>query len=198
MITTQKKNLSDYFVSTYKGKKVYVLDPKADMIDLDDIVHSLSLSCRFNGHCKHMYSIADHSMLVADLVSEEAKLYALLHDSAEAYLADICRPLKQAINRITNDLIKEIEHNLLHAINMKFCLPDIPKNIKTEVKLADNTALWIEAHEMFDEKVLEIWEYGDLLNPIPDIKLTHYQTSEKCEEVFKNEILKYYKERMSL
>ncbi len=39
--------------------------------------------------------LPQHSCIVAELVPEEHKLAALLHDATEAYLGDIARPLKQ-------------------------------------------------------------------------------------------------------
>lgn len=42
--------------------------------------------------------MAQHSCIVADLVPEEYKLSALLHDAPEAYLGDMTRPLKQWIS----------------------------------------------------------------------------------------------------
>ncbi|WP_342309285.1 phosphohydrolase [Pseudomonas fluorescens] len=42
--------------------------------------------------------MAQHSCIVAELVPEEHKLAALLHDAAEAYVGDMTRPLKQWIS----------------------------------------------------------------------------------------------------
>lgn len=80
---------------THTGKRFDLFEPDVDMIDPRDIAHSLAHLCRFNGHTREFYSVAQHSCLVADLVPTEHKLAALLHDATEAYLGDMTRPLKE-------------------------------------------------------------------------------------------------------
>ena len=82
-------------ILTHTGKRFDLYEPVADMIDPRDISHSLAHLCRFNCHTREFYSVAQHSCIVAELVPEEHKLSALLHDATEAYLGDITRPLKQ-------------------------------------------------------------------------------------------------------
>ena len=83
------------WILTQTGKRFDLFEPDADMIDPRDIAHSLAHLCRFNGHTREFYSVAQHSCLVADLVPTEHKLAALLHDATEAYIGDMVRPLKQ-------------------------------------------------------------------------------------------------------
>ena len=83
---------------THSGRKVYPLDPRPDDISIEDIARSLSNKCRFGGHCRQFYSVAQHSIFVMSYVEEVdpgLMLAALLHDAAEAYLGDIIRPLKR-------------------------------------------------------------------------------------------------------
>jgi len=82
-------------ILTHTGKRFDLLEPDSDMIDPRDICHSLAHLCRFNGHTRELYSVAQHSCIVAELAPEEHKLAALLHDATEAYLGDMTRPLKQ-------------------------------------------------------------------------------------------------------
>lgn len=83
------------WILTHTGKRFDLLEPDVDMIDPRDISHSLAHLCRFTGHTSEFYSVAQHSCIVAELVPEEYKLAALLHDAPEAYLGDMTRPLKQ-------------------------------------------------------------------------------------------------------
>ncbi|MDZ4305005.1 phosphohydrolase [Pseudomonas shahriarae] len=83
------------WILTASGKRFDLFEPVADMIAPRDISHSLAHLCRFNGHTREFYSVAQHSGIVADLVPEEHKLAALLHDAPETYLRDMTRPLKQ-------------------------------------------------------------------------------------------------------
>ena len=86
------------WILTHSGKHLDLLEPDADMIDPRDISHALAHLCRFNGHTREFYSLAQHSCIVAELVPEEHKLAALLHDAPEAYPGDMTRPLKQWIS----------------------------------------------------------------------------------------------------
>jgi predicted HD phosphohydrolase len=87
---------------TYTGKKFFPFQPNVADICLEDIAHSLSRICRFNGHTQEFYSVAQHSaemaqMAVRDGEPVEVARWCLLHDAAEAYLADLYRPIKANI-----------------------------------------------------------------------------------------------------
>ncbi len=92
--------MSNGWIQTYTGKQFWPLDPRPADVDLHDIAHALSLKCRFGGHCKVFYSVAEHSVRVlrhvakADGVTDMELKAALLHDAAEAYLPDLLRPIK--------------------------------------------------------------------------------------------------------
>lgn len=82
------------WIETYTGKKVFPLYPTPQSLCIEDIAHSLSLTCRFAGHCSELYSVAQHCCLVSDLLDEPWKMAGLLHDAAEAYLGDVVSPIK--------------------------------------------------------------------------------------------------------
>lgn len=157
----------DIYVCTCSGKKVYFLDLHQDMICIEDIAHSLSRICRFNGHSSKFYSIAEHSLMTALMVEDRLKIYALLHDAGEAYLSDVSRPLKLIINHCGDDIYNKIEKDILHVINAKFGFSSLSEEDKYKIKLADNTALYVESHYFFSPEMLTGWMYGDMLNPIP-------------------------------
>lgn len=82
------------WIQTYTGRQFWPLDPRPEDVCIEDIAHALSLQCRFAGHCKRFYSVAEHSVRVSWVVPEEHALIGLLHDASEAYLQDFVRPLK--------------------------------------------------------------------------------------------------------
>lgn len=123
-------------IRTFTGIYMNVFEPTLEMICVEDIAHALSMQCRFGGHLPTFYSVAEHSWYCSQLVKDEHKLAALLHDASEAYLLDIPSPIK---NRLTN--YKEIEDTLMNLIAEKFGF-DYP--LHNDIKMADAMALVTE------------------------------------------------------
>lgn len=85
------------WIQTFIGKCFWPLDPIPEEIFIEDIAHSLAMRCRYAGHVTRFYSVAEHSVIVSQFVPKEDALWGLLHDAAEAYSADIPRPLKRCL-----------------------------------------------------------------------------------------------------
>jgi hypothetical protein len=135
------------WLQTHTGRKFYPLDPQPDDIDIIDIAHALSNICRFTGHCKTHYNVAQHSVLVSANVSDRAALYGLLHDAAEAYIGDISRPMKKCIQISCGYGLKEIEQRIVECICKKY-LVIRDASIEAEVKMADDLLLVTEARDL--------------------------------------------------
>lgn len=138
------------FIMIYSRKKFYYENISSDSIDIADIAHALSNICRFGGHVDRFYSVAQHSVIVSDLVPQEHKLAALLHDASEAYLSDIVSPAK----RILDDY-KKLETKVTWTINRKFGIDTSHEYIK----LADRQALYAEAMTFFG--TVDDWNIDD-------------------------------------
>jgi hypothetical protein len=54
------------WMQTFTGKAFHVLDPRPEDIDLVDVAHALSICARYAGHSQAPYSVAQHSLHVAD------------------------------------------------------------------------------------------------------------------------------------
>ena len=74
------------FIATYSGNRFYFDDIMANDVNIQEIAHALSHLCRFGGHVREFYSVAQHSVLVSLLAPPEHALGALLHDATEAYV----------------------------------------------------------------------------------------------------------------
>ena len=112
-------------ITTYTGIDFYIIDPHIDDINAKDIAHALSLACRANGHFKHFYSIAQHSIncfkeAKSRGYSEKVQLACLLHDGSEAYISDITRPAKQYLPQYL-----VIEENIQNKVYEKFGINDL-------------------------------------------------------------------------
>lgn len=128
------------WILTFTGKQFDLYDPDVELIDPRDIAHSLANLCRFNGHTREFYSVAQHCCLVADLVPEEDKLAALLHDGAEAYVGDMVRPLKQWMAAY-----QDVEEWIWERICTRFKLDT---ELPATVRRADLIALAIERRDL--------------------------------------------------
>lgn len=96
-----------------------VFNPKVEDIKIEDIAHSLSKICRYGGHCPKFYSVAQHSVLCSYMDgTPEEQMTFLMHDSSEAYLMDLPRPIKRNMPEY-----KRIEDNLLKVIFEHYKLP---------------------------------------------------------------------------
>ncbi len=93
------------WITTYTGRRFSPLYPNPNDVDIEDIAHALSNICRFGGHTKEFYSVAQHSFYVAEWVADWLKTtnrywkahvvaQALLHDAPEAYMGDVVTPIK--------------------------------------------------------------------------------------------------------
>jgi len=141
MKTIEEKSIPGR-ISTYSGKWFYPLDPKPEDIDPIDICHALSNQCRFTGHTRSFYSVAEHSCRVHDILSPENRKWGLLHDATEAYLVDLPRPLK-AMEEL--NIFSEVEDKIMKAICEKF---NLNSKMPREVKAADNILLYTEIRDL--------------------------------------------------
>jgi 5'-deoxynucleotidase YfbR-like HD superfamily hydrolase len=121
---------------TYSGTKFWPLDPRPEDLNLADIAHALSNICRYGGHCKNFYSVAEHCVLMSEKVTGRNKLWALLHDATEAYLMDLPRPIKPYLPGYA-----EYETKLMKCIAERYGLP---YEMPAEVKDADNRIIFDE------------------------------------------------------
>lgn len=143
------------WITTISGKRFFFLDGKADDVILEDMAIALSRSPRWAGHTKKFFSVAQHSVLTAELVKEKGgtnleQRKALFHDGTEAYMTDIPSPLKKMIPRF-----KEIENEVWIKIARKFFGRKIL--IGKLVKQCDTIMLSTEARDLFSFPPLGGW-----------------------------------------
>ncbi len=169
-----------HWIMTYTGKKFHFLDPQPEEIDIVDIAHALSLTCRFGGQCREFYSVAEHSIRMAEIVPQEYKLHALLHDASEAYLPDLPRPEKAELPQF-----KSMEQLILNSIYDKFITDENGWN-KGIIKEADNILLATEARDLMDN--MDDWA----LLPQPLSGKIYPMSSAKAE----NEFLSYVRQAL--
>lgn len=160
----------DLYIQTVKGRRFYMSRPE---FDIEEIAHAASMQCRYTGHVRQFYSVAEHCVMVSHLCEDlsqcqrvgiektelenldvfqspiQAAFEGLLHDAHEAYVSDIASPWKVLIPDY-----RRMEERLEAKCRTHFGLKG---KISDGVKLADWFALFIEARELLPPGVTDDW-----------------------------------------
>ena len=153
------------WMQTATGRKFWPLDPRPEDVDIEDIAHALSNVCRFGGHCREFYSVAEHSVRVSDYVGALGgapwhRLAGLLHDATEAYLGDMIRPLKIQAEMVPFRLA---EGRVEQAIRLRFSVVTFATPL---IKTADEALLATEARDIMGGESAGKWQLH--APPLPD------------------------------
>lgn len=153
---------NSFWIQTFTGKAFDLVNIDSNKIDIRDVAHALSNLCRFGGHCKTFYSVAQHSILAANWIKHQGYdknviISALLHDASEAYLVDIPRPIKLMLPDY-----KILEEKIETAIKYKYKLP-IAKHYA--IKKIDDILLMTEKRDLM-VKGEQDWSYGKGIVPL--------------------------------
>ena len=166
------------YLQTVSGRWVNPFDPDPAQLDAGDIARALANQCRFGGHSRVFYSVAQHSVIVSRLVEErggdvEDVFAALMHDAAEAYLGDMPHPLKH--RSPLGAAFKEAEDHLELAIRDRFAIkPGVPA-----IKQADRALLATERRAFS----AETWHWPELDGVEPlDLELTAWSPDKAADE----------------
>jgi hypothetical protein len=165
------------YLQTISGRRVNPFDPDPDDLDIADIARALGNLCRFGGHSRVFYSVAQHSVIVSELVEQrggdvEDVFAALMHDAAEAYLGDMPHPIKHRSE--LGAAFKVAEAHLEQAIRARFGIKDgVP-----EIKQADRALLATERRVFSAEQ----WHWPELDGVEPlELDLTAWSPDEATE-----------------
>ncbi len=144
----------EWNVSLYSQRRIDLSSFSEDIVDIGDIAHSLSLQCRYNGHCKYHYSVAQHCVYVHNMLRYYTRaphwinFAGLLHDASEAYLQDIIRGCKRMMPSYL-----EIEDKIQNVVYCRYGIPD-HRFIHKTIKYWDNRVLRSEVAALFAN-----WKY---------------------------------------
>lgn len=133
------------------GRRLNLLDPSPLDVEIEDVALGLSRVARWNGQTsgEHSFSVAQHSVLVLDLIvqarenaARELRLATLLHDASEYVTSDLITPFKSALG----PEYKDVEKRVQGAVNLRFGLPAaLPADWVRRIKRADRVAAYLEA-----------------------------------------------------
>jgi 5'-deoxynucleotidase YfbR-like HD superfamily hydrolase len=153
-----KTMIEKAWIYTFTGKKFYLLEPSLENIDIVDIAHSLSFQCRWTGHSRFHYSVAQHSYYCSFLGPGHEALDRLMHDASEAYISDISRALKYRTE--IGQVYLKIESRIQEMIACKFRF----SLAAPSVKVADDLMLYTEMKQLINYRNEEL--FGKELAPI--------------------------------
>lgn len=115
-------------------------NPDDAIYGAEEIAHALSMLCRFSGHCKDFYSVAQHSVYVSLLVAPPFALDGLFHDASEAFMGDMTTPLKTMMPRYRT-MEKDIQASIARRFGMRPVEPSSVKGADLAVLAAERATL---------------------------------------------------------
>lgn len=138
---------------TQSSRQVWPLDPRPEDFCVEDIAHALSNICRYGGHCREFYSVAQHSVLVSVIVdhilivedaarARRVAFAGLFHDAAEAYIGDMVQPLKRSMPEF-----RAVDHKIQMVIGRVIGI-DPALFFSPPVRSADKIALLTERRDL--------------------------------------------------
>lgn len=140
-MNTTEPRVGDW-MQTWSGRMFWPIDPRPEEVFIEDIAAALSNVCRYAGHCRGFYSVAEHCVHVANAAPDHLKLEALLHDASEAYIADITRSVKPYLANY-----HQIEDGVMRAVSARF---GTNWPMHDEVKRLDNAILADEQFQIME------------------------------------------------
>jgi len=151
-------------IETASGLIYDYADPKPSQVCLADVAHGLGNTCRFGGHTSKFYSVAQHCVLVSEILEAwdqdlDVVVAGLFHDAHEAYLGDLPKPLKSQIGPEYERLAEAADEVIFESLNI-----DLGALSHETVKEADNRALVAEARLLMPSEGLtrDLDELGKL------------------------------------
>lgn len=137
-----------HVITTFSGRQLDLDQCPPESIFVEDVAAALSKICRFGAQVTAFYSVAQHAVLVHDILTEELDrpdlaLLGLHHDSHEAFVGDIPSPLKAKLNAEGHGAYGQLCDQLNRAISqaLGFDFPAKDSADQKALKLADRSAL---------------------------------------------------------
>ena len=167
------------WILTAHGHEMSLAYPQPAKMALADVAHALGQINRFHGHARRPYSVAEHSLLVLDIVehlfapaSVHCRLAALMHDAHEAYVGDMATPAKALVGEPWHML----EHRLERCLRSAWALHTAAYEHAEVIKLADTIALATERQQLLP-KSPSLWECLVHVQPVTWVDL---MSPERC------------------
>jgi len=159
--------VSDIWIQTYEGKQLRIPEWNHDAISLNETATVLSRICRFGGRTRVFYSVAEHSLRVAQCVADLGgslfeQFYALNHEGDEALLGfDPPSPMLKLLPDL-RDLKRKAHESYMRRYGLPVEMPAIVKRADLILLATEKRDLmlptpegteWICAEEPLKEQI---------------------------------------------
>ena len=138
-------------ITTYTGKHFDPSEPDPALLDIRDIAHALSLTCRGNGHVKTFFSVGQHCINCAREAiergySDRLVTACLLHDASEVYMSDVPSPFKRSLPSY-----RQAEREMMSLVYTRFLGSDLTREEESLVKDIDRAMLYYDLKELLND-----------------------------------------------
>lgn len=175
------------WIQTWSGLKVCPTRPDPTQFRIKDIARALSFQCRYAGHVRRFFSVAEHSVRVSEIVESRMPCqpvsacdydsgvtcsaivrWGLIHDASEAYLGDVTRPLKHTPGMEGYRLAEAAMQGAIAAwLGLPTEEPDIVKAVDTEILGTEARQLKFPVHPDWAKTTAT----GELQPSIPGLRV---------------------------
>jgi len=163
-----KTTYQDPWMPTISGRTIDLLHPEKTEVILSDCCHAMGKICRYGGHATRHYSVAEHSLLVGQILSEwgsgpEVVLAGYLHDAHEGIIGiDMPWPWKLVLGEAWAVHERAWEAHVRQSLGVAHVFAD--EQLARQIKRADMIAL-------ATEKAAGIPHPGEWLWGIDDVEV---------------------------
>ncbi|KKN38991.1 hypothetical protein LCGC14_0747730 [marine sediment metagenome] len=205
-----KKMMEDCWLQTLSGQAFWPLEPERATPPIEDFAASLSKLCRFAGHCKRFYSVAEHCVLMARnfkvnfghptmrQVMKAIRRGLLMHDITETIIPDFVRPIKHLLYIWTPDgmvsftVFEEgLLEDLLMGLERQYDWSEPVSATGPTIKEIDSAMLATEGEQVMNKSERR---WGSLPKPLPielrcwEPEVAYQQFMECYDEYFVKEM----------
>lgn len=161
-------SVMDPTINTVDGKLFSYKAMNFGDLTIEGMASALAKICRFGGHCTEFYSVAEHCVIVSNLVPRSIALLGLIHDLHECVMGDMPSPLKSI-----SPEYKALEKKAAKALQDVLCTwPMYPVDHRV-VKKADTLLYLAEREKIMPQLPLDHPEHGYIPLPPPGTPDAH-------------------------
>ena len=146
-------------MATVTGARIDMIHPDPFSFRMFDIAHGLSREGRFSNQTRDTYSVAQHSLLVYEILSQHPEhgvdlallLMALLHDGHEFITRDLSTPFAHALAELAPGALDALKERYQDCIwRLVGLQPEEACNANRQhlIKWADSLALMMEKEDL--------------------------------------------------